>query len=135
MAKMCNKILYILRGVSGSGKSTLGAMIAPHVISADDYFMKDGKYHFNPKKLGEAHAMCQDRVKIRMEHGDGPIAVCNTFTQEWEMKPYEDLADEHGHAVFYLVVENRHGNSDVHNVPDEVKQKQERNLRNSLKLS
>ena len=135
MAKMCNKILYIIRGVSGSGKSTLGEAIAPHVISADDYFMKDGKYCFNPAKLNEAHEMCQDRVKIRMEHGDGPIAVCNTFTKEWEMKPYLDMANEYGYAVFCIVMENRHENSDVHNVPVEVKQKQERNLRNSLKLS
>lgn len=129
------KILYIIRGVSGSGKSTLGALVAPfHHLAADDYFMKDGEYCFDATKLQQAHAMCQDRVKIRMEHGDGPIAVCNTFTTEWEMKPYLDMAEEHGYTVFRLVVENTHGNTDVHGVPVDVKQKQAQRLRNNLKL-
>jgi len=48
------------------------------------------------------------------------IAVANTFTQEWEMKAYYDLAKEYGYTVFSLVVENRHNGVNVHNVPEEV---------------
>lgn len=129
------KILYIIRGVSGSGKSTLGALVSPlHCLAADDYFMKDGVYCFDASKLQQAHAMCKDRVKIRMGCGDGPIAVCNTFTTEWEMKPYFNMAEEHGYTVFVLVVENRHGNTDVHNVPEDVRCKQAERLMKSIKL-
>ena len=45
--------------------------------------------------------------------------VSNTFTQEWEMKPYMDLAKEHGYKVFTIVVENRHDGKNVHNVPED----------------
>ncbi len=48
------------------------------------------------------------------------IAVSNTFTQEWEMQPYFDLAAKYGYAVFTVIVENRHGGVNQHGVPDEV---------------
>ena len=50
------------------------------------------------------------------------------------MKPYIDMAEEYGYTVFRIIVENTHGNTDVHGVPEEVKQKQAQRLRNSLKL-
>jgi predicted kinase len=46
--------------------------------------------------------------------------VSNTFTQEWEMQSYIDLAKKYGYQVTTLIVENRHGNSNVHNVPAET---------------
>ena len=45
------------------------------------------------------------------------VAVSNTFTQEWEMKPYYDMAKTYGYTVFSVVVENRHGGENVHGVP------------------
>jgi hypothetical protein len=48
------------------------------------------------------------------------IVVSNTFTQEWEMKPYFELAETHGYRVFSIIIENRHGGVNEHNVPDEV---------------
>jgi hypothetical protein len=48
------------------------------------------------------------------------IAVSNTFTQEWEMKPYFELAKTYGYKVFSIVVENRHEGTNQHGVPDEV---------------
>jgi hypothetical protein len=47
------------------------------------------------------------------------IVVSNTFTQEWEMQPYYDMAKEHGYRVYSLICENRHGGENVHNVPKE----------------
>ena len=47
------------------------------------------------------------------------IVVSNTFTQEWEMEPYFTLAKEYGYTVFTIVVENRHGGTNVHNVPED----------------
>ena len=47
------------------------------------------------------------------------IAVSNTFTQEWEMKDYYDLAEKYGYKVVSLIVENRHGGKNVHGVPED----------------
>ena len=48
------------------------------------------------------------------------IVVSNTFTQEWEMKPYYDMAETYGYKVFSIIIENRHGGVNEHSVPDEV---------------
>jgi hypothetical protein len=48
------------------------------------------------------------------------IAVSNTFTQEWEMEPYLELAKTYGYKTFSIIVENRHGGVNQHSVPDEV---------------
>jgi hypothetical protein len=47
------------------------------------------------------------------------IIVSNTFTQEWEMQPYFDLAEKYDYRVYSLVVENRHGGVNEHGVPTE----------------
>ena len=36
------------------------------------------------------------------------------------MKPYYELAEKYGYRVYSIVVENRHGVKNVHNVPDEA---------------
>lgn len=41
------------------------------------------------------------------------------------MKPYLDMAEIYGYRVVSLVVENRHGNSSVHGVPEETMKKME----------
>ena len=48
------------------------------------------------------------------------IVVSNTSTTEKELQPYLDLATKYDYKVVSLIVENRHGNSSVHNVPDET---------------
>jgi hypothetical protein len=35
------------------------------------------------------------------------------------MEPYFTLAKEYGYTVFTIVVENRHGGTNVHNVPED----------------
>lgn len=116
------KILYVVRGLPGSGKTTLANLIAsPFVYSADDFFTdSEGNYNFDQSKIQQAHKHCQDSVAASMEAEMSHIAVANTFTQEWEMKPYFDLAEKHGYQVHSIIVENRHGNKDIHNVPTEV---------------
>jgi hypothetical protein len=39
------------------------------------------------------------------------------------MQPYLDLAEKHGYKVYCLVVENRHGGVNEHNVPEETLEK------------
>ena len=118
-----NKILYILRGLPGSGKSTLGKSIAVASVAADDYFDKFFGGQFIQHNLPEAHKWCQDAVHNYMCDEVPSIAVCNTFTQEWEMKPYLEMAEKLGYTVFSIVVENRHGNKSIHNVPEKTIEK------------
>jgi hypothetical protein len=45
--------------------------------------------------------------------------VSNTFTQEWEMQPYFDMAENFDYKVFSVIVENRHGGINQHGVPED----------------
>lgn len=112
--------LFILRGLPGSGKSTLAKELHCANFEADLFFLdKDLKYKFDPTKLKDAHAWCQERVRQCMVAEVKNISVSNTFTQEWEMEPYLKLAEEHHYRVFVLIVENRHGGKNIHSVPEE----------------
>jgi hypothetical protein len=85
--------LFIVRGLPGSGKTSLGKKLSLLVYAADDYFLdKEGRYNFDPAKLGAAHAACQDNVRRALEYGCEKVAVTNTFTQRWEIQPYLDIA-------------------------------------------
>ena len=59
-----------------------------------------------------------------IEHIADRIVDHNTFTEEWEMQPYFDLAKEYDYRVTTLIVENRHNSKSIHNVPDEVIKRQ-----------
>ena len=132
------KNLYLLRGLPGSGKSTLAKQLGGSHFETDKYFYdKDGNYNFDASKLKNAHNWCQDYVGNAMilNHTTGEnktIVVSNTFTQEWEMKPYMDMAKEWGYRVFTIIVENRHGGVNQHGVPDE--KLQQMNDRFEIKL-
>ena len=127
------KILYIVRGLPSSGKSTFAKHLTTNVFEADHYFYdNDGNYNFIPSEIKQAHKECQQFVRYAMESNIEKIAVSNTFTQEWEMKPYFELAEKYGYMVFSTIVEKRHNNKNNHNVPEE-KIEQMRN-RFSIKL-
>jgi len=113
-----DKILYIVRGLPGSGKSTFAKSIALVNFEADMFFMNDGEYKFDFSKIKEAHQWCQESTLDAMISGSPKVAVSNTFTQEWEMKPYYEMAEKYGYVVFSVVVENRHGGKNVHGVPE-----------------
>ena len=112
------KELFLLRGLPGAGKTTLAKSIEGMYIEADKYFMDGDEYKFDASKLKEAHAWCQNAVRVWMG-SQGRIIVSNTFTQEWEMQPYYDLAEKYGYRVYSLIVENRHGGVNEHGVPEE----------------
>jgi predicted kinase len=123
------KKLYIVRGLPGSGKSTFAEALVGSdflVCEADKYFMQDEEYKFDGSKLKEAHESCRSLVETYMKDSlvndqfYREIAVSNTFTQEWEMQPYFDLAKQYGYMVFTIIVENRHGGVNQHGVPDEA---------------
>jgi predicted kinase len=118
--------LYLLRGLPGSGKSTLARFVGDAFVEADMFFLKNGKYEFDGSKIRDAHAWCQSTVREWMQmNADtygleySEIAVSNTFTQEWEMESYYDLAKEFNYKVFSIIVENRHDGVNSHGVPED----------------
>ena len=122
-------VLFLVRGLPGSGKSTFAKHIWNDyaICEADQYFIdkETSEYKFDASKLREAHEWCRNQVETRMiDHQANPqyypeIVVSNTFTQEWEMQAYLELAKKYGYRVTTLIVENRHGNSNIHGVPDD----------------
>lgn len=115
------KEIFLLRGLPGSGKSTLAKTLGGEHIEADMFFVdkETGEYKFDATKLKYAHNWCSDVVEHWMEESVEKIIVSNTFTQEWEMEYYFRLAQTYGYMVFSVIVENRHGGVNQHNVPDD----------------
>jgi len=119
------KTLILLRGLPGSGKSTFAKMLIAADKDychkeADMYFVdREGNYKFKPSDLPAAHKWCKDEVEFLMRYEHSPIAVSNTFTQEWEMDAYYELAEKYGYRVHSVIVENRHGGVNKHGVPEE----------------
>ena len=131
---MSNKILILLRGLPGAGKSTVAKELVKlsyvpyeecyyyaEAFETDNYFINDkGEYKFDASKIKEAHEWNKQQVENSMKSGQEYVIVSNTFTTEKELEPYLLLAKQYDYNVVSLVVENRHGNKNVHGVPDET---------------
>ena len=132
------KILYLVRGLPSAGKSTFAKTLGGIHIEADQYFVdSEGNYNFDGSKIKLAHEYCKAQTEAWMKtDGDqvnvDKIVVSNTFTQEWELETYFELAKKYGYKVFSVIIETRHKNKKEHNVPEE-KVEQMRN-RFSIKL-
>jgi predicted kinase len=125
---MIPKILTLVRGLPGSGKSTFANTITNQfsVCEADKFFYdEEGNYNFDANKLSAAHEWCKYAVELRMKDNQDNeqfyphIVVSNTFTKEWEMAEYFELAKKYEYMVFTIIVENRHGGVNQHGVPAE----------------
>jgi predicted kinase len=96
-------MVIILRGPSGAGKSTWAKkQKGAFIVSADSFFMKNGEYQFDPKKLGEAHAKCLRDFTHAVSSPDSQddlIIVDNTNTTITEVAPYAALALAFGHEM------------------------------------
>lgn len=117
--------LILIRGLSGSGKSTFARFLESPLrvnYEADMWFDNYNNGVFDASKLKKAHKWCKDNVEYVLKSGLDVI-VSNTFTQEWEMQDYFDIAKQCGAKVTVLIVENYHGNKSVHNVPEETMKK------------
>jgi NEDD4-binding protein 2 len=142
-SKLTNKTLFILCSPSGGGKSfkaqQLQKQFGGEIFSTDNFWMKDGKYNFDIKKLGIAHNWNKSKVEEAMKNGVNPIIVDNTNIMAKERKPYVLLAQQYGYDVRFEKPDQRTDESgktlydengkfnyeflkgnNTHNVPDEA---------------
>jgi len=113
--------LILIRGIPGSGKSTLAKNLDGYThYEADMFFVKSGKYCYEPTKIKEAHAWCQ-RETLRALKSGKDVVVSNTFTCLWEMKPYLQM----GYPV--QIIEAKGKWKSIHNIPEHaIKRMQQR---------
>ena len=111
--------LTLIRGLPGSGKSTMARKIAVDTgalhIEADMWV--DYSQPYTPEAAKRAHAICQSQARHALVFG-GSVVVSNTFTRQWEMQPYLDMARKYGVQVEIITATGDYGS--VHDVPDDV---------------
>lgn len=145
--------IKILRGIPGSGKSTWAEKIDGQtcerdrkalICSADDFFMKDGEYIFDPSKIGQAHAACFQKYLVLLARAEeleeifSSIVVDNTNLQKWEISPYILAAAAHGIEDveilnFHCSVEESIARN-VHGVPAHAIERMHRTMQNEKLL-
>jgi len=126
------KTLYLIRGISGSGKSSLASAITEYAIASDDMpgLYQDGNYKVELQ--GESHQWCFNNVEAWMQQDKNKVAVANTFVKQKYFQAYLDLAAKYRYAIQIIHCEGvllPSGNqtSSIHNVPEEVLQRQRDN--------
>ncbi|CAM2973833.1 AAA family ATPase [Shewanella amazonensis] len=111
------KKAIILRGLPGSGKSfwvteflaSLPEAAHPdkpsaRVFSTDAFFIKDGVYCFDAKKLPEYHQRNLCGFIEAMAEGT-PVVICdNTNLAHWEYLSYETAAKALGYEVEKVLI-------------------------------
>lgn len=109
-------MLTLVRGLPGAGKSTYAKSLEGLHIESDQYFVINGKYVFDHRRLSAAHVWCFETFEKALKTGMD-VCVSNTFTQYWEIEPYIELAKK---CKFpYQIVEVRTSFGSVHAVPEE----------------
>lgn len=116
------KQFIVVRGLPGSGKSTFASLIAgkDSIVAADDFLYVDGKYVFTPERLKEAQRLALAKFIELVKAGEPLIVYTGVSPDLVDVRPYEMLAKEKGYSITYLVVENRHGKTSIHDVPSSV---------------
>lgn len=111
--------LTLIRGLPGSGKSTMARKIALETgalhVEADMWVDYSRPYTTEAARM--AHAICQEQAHKSIHYGRDTV-VSNTFTRQWEMQPYLDMAERTGAQVEIITATGDYGS--IHDVPDEV---------------
>jgi predicted kinase len=113
--------LVLIRGPSGFGKSTLAntEFVSKGFVhlEADQFFMQGDTYKFDQSKIASAHGWCQKQTELFLRTGKD-VVVSNTFTKQWELQFYRELATKMGIPVKIIRMTKEYGNT--HGVPESV---------------
>lgn len=102
------RVCIVLRGLPGSGKSYLAQQLvedsvqsdpSSHIVSADDFFIRNGKYYYDRSRISEAHDSSQKLFCKRASSGYSPLIVDNTNTKYWEMACYLQMAIQYSYHI------------------------------------
>ena len=128
-----NSKLVVFRGLPGSGKSTTAKKMRNSLIElgetvgyyeADMYWMgEDGLYHFDPKRLDDAHMWCRNKVREAL-HDCSVVIVANTNLTKKEMDLWQQIAISENAKMEVFHLKTQYGN--VHGVPEETIEKMKR---------
>lgn len=116
------KKLFLMQGVPGSGKSTIADSIALSfntfvedwededraiILSTDNWRYRewDNTYDFDPAKNATFHHECQKACIKEMQNGREIIIIDNTNIQEWQARPYIELAKIFEYSVTVVSVD------------------------------
>ena len=99
-----------MKSLPGAGKTTLANKIMQEhadyglcmKYSTDDFFMHDGEYKFDGRKLTEAHDWNKSRVKRAISFDYQLIIVDNTNTTFWEVSAYVEMALHANYVVQFV---------------------------------
>jgi len=78
--------------------------------------MRGSEYVYVPSQIGQAHDWCQTQARNAMKNGHRCVLVSNTFTQLWELKTYQEMAEAYNYAVQIIECHGKFGS--VHGVPE-----------------
>lgn len=118
-----DKFCFILRGLPGSGKDLLTKFLTSllnlsdekdlvAVINTDQFFVRDGKYHFDKLLLKEAHEQSWLQFRAEVDAGRKVIIVNNSNIKAYHYWHYLDYATRSGYLVSVTVLPSNH-HSDI----------------------
>lgn len=149
---MINKgfcVCVIMRGLPGSGKSFLAEKIIEetvknsddHILSADKFFMRRGRYEYDASQIQQAHAETQRRFAQLASQGMSPLIVDNTNVEYWHMIYYLQVAVQYGYHIEIMEPETPWKSSEkvlakknTHSVPLDTIRRMIRNYESGVSL-
>ena len=116
--------MYLIRGLPGSGKSTFAGTLADAIdaqhFEHDRYlFTPEGEYLWTEGRMAYAYRQCLRDTEEAMSQGL-QVVVSNVFPTSKSLKNYRKLAEKYDYQLTYIVVENRRGGVNIHDVPQEA---------------
>jgi predicted kinase len=95
----------VLRGLPGSGKSTVAAQLAARYgflhLEADQHFVENGVYRFDPARVADAHAVVARDTLAALQSGRR-VVVANTHVRLWEMAAVVGAARLAGRTICFV---------------------------------
>ena len=111
----------IVRGLPGSGKTTLALQLAAEHgylhLEADQHFVVNGSYRFDPSRVADAHAIVARDALDAMLAGRH-VVVANTHVRLWEMAAMVGSARLANKSFCFVECTGRWGN--IHSVPEDA---------------